>query len=528
MRAMSLAKAHGRGLLLSVLEKECVLTGIKVLQNGSFLTETEDWDSYWKLVSELDDSEVNEKLHELHAAWRDYILSGFDSALRQEFCFGYFVLLDSVLSNFPAAVANNSRCRALQVTLGFECFGITSASSSEVSAAGTSTLRNPCYLLAKLKMPDALDDPQFLPLITVAGARKPELFYYYRQYNLAADSPMVLMFYPAVSEANRPKSFRLIKTLAGSVGYSVDPRTRERAQRLCRGIVGPLMEANKLIEPGASYVEFVDVGAGSGSLVSAVCREIRQTAAPMRSRLRFQLWFVDLETSDPARFFRAKNLRGLVDSPMYLGSDYRAWLSEPEPLPKANGIRIAFVSRLFNNLSVFNIRRLSEGECHLVMDAEPTVSRSMTCLPSACLAPGGRGPESLHISNSRVTTRDGRTFAQASLTQFCLGLFRLGTTDQGNRTMDGLFLPVRTFNPNSLLTLDGRSVISRLVDVDDYVVIEDADLRPRDLVDHMTMFSLQSSVVYDITRALGLTGNHAYVVWSKAKVNPSLAGERIW
>ncbi|HEY87765.1 MAG TPA: hypothetical protein G4O06_07065 [Dehalococcoidia bacterium] len=34
-------------------------------------------------------------------------------------------------------------------------------------------------------MPDVLDDPQFLPIITVAGTEKPELFYHLRQYTLS-------------------------------------------------------------------------------------------------------------------------------------------------------------------------------------------------------------------------------------------------------------------------------------------------------------------------------------------------------
>jgi hypothetical protein len=50
-------------------------------------------------------------------------------------------------------------------------------------------------------MPDVLDDPQFLPIITVAGTEKPELFYHYRQYTLSPDSLISLLFYPAVSGA---------------------------------------------------------------------------------------------------------------------------------------------------------------------------------------------------------------------------------------------------------------------------------------------------------------------------------------
>jgi hypothetical protein len=43
--AESLVRVHGRGLLLSILEKETILTRIKVLSDRHFTVETKDWDS---------------------------------------------------------------------------------------------------------------------------------------------------------------------------------------------------------------------------------------------------------------------------------------------------------------------------------------------------------------------------------------------------------------------------------------------------------------------------------------------------
>jgi hypothetical protein len=244
--AKRIERIHGRGLLLSILEKALILTRIRVFDDWRFVVETEDWSSYWKPLYDLNHSETKENLNELHSAWCNYIHSGFRTALRKEFCFRYFTLLDSVLSNFLKTGARDSWFDALQTTVGFECFGITSPSNLEVLGGGICTLRNPCYLLAKLKMSDALDDPKFLPTITVASTGKPELFYHYRQYTLSIDSPMSLMFYPAASEAKRSASFRLINSLAGGVSYSIDPRTRERAQRLYQCAIRPIMEANGL------------------------------------------------------------------------------------------------------------------------------------------------------------------------------------------------------------------------------------------------------------------------------------------
>jgi len=526
--AESLVRVHGRGLLLSVLEREVLLTGIKVFPDGRFAAETKNWNSYWQPLSNLSLGEVEDSLNVLYSAWRGYIRTGFSSLLRREFCFRYFSLLDVLLSNYRGANFSPSRVRALQTALGFECFAITPADSDlEVLAAGTCTLRNPCYLLAKLRMPEAPDDPQFLPIITVAGTEKPELFYHYRQYTLSPDSSMSLLLYPTVSEANRSASFKLINSLSSSVSYAIDPRTRERAQRLCQGIIRPIMQAHKRDESRTLPLELVDVGAGSGSLASSLCHQIQGLGTSMGFNLKFRLWFVDLGTADPARFFSAKGLRGLVDTLAFLGDDYRDWLSKPQPLPATNGLRIAVISKLFNNLSRFSLRRLSREEL-LPLLGKMAPSDLSAYFPSRCLAPSGGGVESLVISNARVALPDGRTFAHLSLSEFYRGLC-LASAPKGSATKEDLFLPIRRLDPECLVASDGKSVISRLVENCDYVIIEDADLRPQDLIDHITMFSLYSIAVQDMTKALGLTGNHAYVAWSKTKAaQPGFSGERIW
>ena len=501
------------------------------MRDGRFLTETKDWSSYWQPLHELGCSEAGDSLDVFHSAWRDYLRSGFSSSLRQEFCFRYFSLLDVLLSNCKEAIVPHSWIQALQAALGFECFAIVpTVSDLEVLGAGTCTLRNPCYLLAKLKMPDVLDDPQFLPIITVAGNEKPELFYHYRQYTVSLDSPISLLLYPAVSEAKRSASFRLINSLAGGVSSGIDPRTRERAQRLCQGIVYPIMQASKLTKSRTISLEFVDVGAGSGSLTSAICRQIQEMGSSIGFNPKFRLWFVDLEPADPARFFRARKLRGFVDSLIFLGDDYRDWLSKPQPLPATKALRIALVSKLFNNLSRFSIHCFSKEDLLPFLDKMAVSLNFGRHLPSLCLAPGGNGGESLAISNARVALQKGRTFAQASLSDFYRGMYLISATnDSVETTKEGLFLPIRRFNPKCLITLDGKSIISRLVKNCDYVIIEDADLRPQDLIDHMTMFSLNSVSIQDMTNALGLTGNHAYVVWSKTgATDPNFSGERIW
>lgn len=90
-------------------------------------------------------------------------------------------------------------------------------------------------------------------------------------------------------------------------------------------------------------------------------------------------------------------------------------------------------------------------------------------------------------------------------------------------------MPLRSFEPESLVTTTGRSVIQRLIENSDYVIIDDADLQPIDVADHMSRFSLHSVPVQDVTKALGLTENYVYLLWPKGRAKkPSLGGEELW
>jgi hypothetical protein len=71
-------------------------------------------------------------------------------------------------------------------------------------------------------------------------------------------------------------------------------------------------------------------------------------------------------------------------------------------------------------------------------------------------------------------------------------------------------------------------VFSRLLEQCDYVLVEDADLRPEDLARHLTDFSLQTLAALDMTKAMRLTGNYAYVLWPREGSAPNLEGERLW
>jgi hypothetical protein len=119
--------------------------------------------------------------------------------------------------------------------------------------------------------------------------------------------------------------------------------------------------------------------------------------------------------------------------------------------------------------------------------------------------------------------------ALASLTEFYRALQLASSSASENWEQDeGVWLPLRAFDSDSLVTSNGASVLSRLLDHCDYLIVEDADLRPRDLVEHLRTFSPQNAAAEDITSVMHLTGNYAYILWSRGQRAPELGGERLW
>ncbi len=524
-----LLRLRGRGRLLALLEAPVLLTKLSVAPDGRFVPETQDWETFWAPVRQLANRQTDRALSALHGAWQGYVGAGFDQSLQREYCFRYFRLLNLVLSERREKQHSSSWKRALQAVVGFECFGLRAPGlGPEVLAAGTTTLRNPCYLLAKLKWLNALDDTQFLPLVTVEDDGSAGLFYHhYRRYKLAKDSPLSLLLYLAASQALRSASFNLVDSLIGGVGSDRDPRIAQRARRLREKVLKPMIRA-VYPKPSAIRLEFVDVGAGSGALTAALCRKLLAWGAATGFSPRFRLWFVDLCLADPARFFRAADVRSSIDSLMFLGDDYRGWLARPRPLPISSGLRVALISKLFNNLSRFSVCGFRTN----VLQSQVVGSllfREGKHLPAYCLAPDGPGPEALMVSNSRIALPGGRTFAQASLSEFYRAVrLALATTGANDVPEDRVCLPLRALDPECLVTSDGASVLGRLLEHCDYLIVEDADLRPKDLIEHMRRFSLHTLVACDMTKAMGLTANYAYVLWPRDGKEPQLRGERLW
>ena len=155
------------------------------------------------------------------------------------------------------------------------------------------------------------------------------------------------------------------------------------------------------------------------------------------------------------------------------------------------------------------------------------------CLPTHCLSPGGPGPNFLKASNSRIWLDSGRSFSQISLTQYFQGLHMLlnPQTDAHEQQIEDsrVFIPLRSFRPECLLTERGESILEKLLVNCALVVIDDADLRPQDLQSHRVRTSLSNVTAIDMTKALGLKGRFCYALLraNDSAVN-HLNGQQLW
>lgn len=527
-----LKKAMNRGWLLRMLETQRVIVKVVINSQGQLAIEHQDWEEYWSPVRQI--GQANHLLDSLKSIWSAYVQRSFPAELRADYCYRYFQLLDKALEWRLAEPESELTAAALCCVLGFECFGISSAGANSALAAATSTVRNPAYLLTKLRNPNVLNSGEHLPLILAEDFAAGRLFYHYRQHRLSHDSDGVIISYLGVDHATRASSFRTIALLEQALAEGTDPFASERATRLARTGISDYLRAWTATRGDGDDVaiEIVDLGAGSGLVAARLCDEIAKYLTNLGNAPRFRIQFVDLSMSHPTRFFASSGIAKFVDNIEVVAADYREWLEQSSDLPNCDGIRLILMSRFFNNLSDFAIHSCKPGAM-LEWAGFPIAHNLTECQPTYCLAPEGPGPERLAVSNVRVWLEMGRTFKQASLSPYFLGLklaSACSSKDIHSQILNKcVHFPVRSFRPTCLLTRQDDSVLGTLARKASLVVIQDTDMSATILKDHCHSTCLRDLMVLDTTRIAGLRGHFSYlIVHRDDPIVQSLPGERIW
>ncbi len=201
-RPCGLYQEYVQGQIKKILLSEEILVNVLVDWYGQVTFLKQSWEEFWAPVTSQLSPRWLQILDDLKGAHRQYMASEFGHETMIRYCFHYFCLLEEVLSALENVCNKNAPSVLLRRVLAFENFAIGWADGSSGLACGTSTIRNPCYLLAKIKQPQAYNDPKFLAIITepdISNPNEAHLFYHYRQYKIDDEFGISLLLYPFCS-----------------------------------------------------------------------------------------------------------------------------------------------------------------------------------------------------------------------------------------------------------------------------------------------------------------------------------------
>lgn len=173
-----------------------------------------------------------------------------------------------------------------------------------------------------------------------------------------------------------------------------------------------------------------------------------------------------------------------ISSIEYIKTDYKTWLDQ-FTAPYEESYNITFIYRLLHTMSDFRIL-----------------------------------PEPPPEDTGQVTKEYSDYFRAAYY--FC-GKHRL--EKDGDRV---IYIPKRIFNLASLETASGKSIIEKCVGMSTWTIVEDLDLDPKSLIEHLIRHNLYSNMlVYDLSQAMQLRTNYIYCLCNSKKHAPEI-GRLIW
>ncbi len=463
--------------LASAFVSKEIVTAIEIDCHGRIEIKKQGWDFYWNIKEALPERESFLYFKKAREAYFD---SGFQLDYLSEYCYRYFILLAKWLDyrNSPFAL------ELLSKLLSLENFAIHWYGNKTGIAAGTTSHRNPAYLLSYLSKKSSNDDPKYLPIIMLWSSSGNKLFYHYRQYRISNDPDFSIFVYPATNLDDRGESFTLIESFANGFTRKSDPRSKPRAQLLAESVILPFIKS-LLAEDNATKrdVNIADLGGGSGIMLRHIWEHILDKDCTAKGNWYLSGSIVGLRVQNPARHFSKGAIRANLSYLDYQQIDYINWIDkQPETLQSD----ILLLCRLLNNLSLFNIESTDdEGKLWYIAGQQhsPEIIVNQKYSPVYCLDPKNYCPENLIHTNAKIRlSADCSAYRVISLT----GYYKAMSTCMGTDAKDDCYYyPVRKFNHLSLLNSNGRSVIGKLSKIANLTVIEDVDLTANYLAKHI-------------------------------------------
>ena len=521
-----LRQAANRSLFAEVLSGGQLVREVVVDASGYLKVEAVNWNEYWSGSLAKAPDKVRSQLEFLRVARQTYCQSGYDFRLAISYSFRYFDLL-------RVALAEKLDQRLLAALASFEVFPIRRFHSSGAEAAGVITARHPAYLLAKLRKPNAPDDPKYLPLVCLQSSNTPHLpgslYYHYRQLKFDARHNASVLVYPAVDIERRRDSFGCLDVFFSILRSKPDPRGRQRAAAIADCAVGPFLMQHSNPSGGvrSGEISIADLGGGTGILLSHLCKRLL-TRFPDALRGRAFAWsLVDLSIRNPARHTTGRLLRPNLSMVEYVQADYKSWVTQEHAKSGPSQWDVALMCRVLNNMSCFSVE-VTDDRREIAELSGETISRvAATFQPAYCLSEGVRAPDFLIASNAKANLRNGRSFQQLSLTDYFQTLRRVCHGNDSARSGDRVFFPLRRLNQDALRLDDGRCLFEQLAAIADLVVIEDVDMDADRLYDYLDLNNPKDLAASDATdrRRMQLSN---LLCFSRREHADLLPGGRLW
>ena len=531
---MARIRQGNRRRIVAALRNGDILRRVTVHAGGRLEVDAVTWRRYWSPVLKLFPTPQREALFALERVRRAFVESRFDMRMAPAYCHAYFSLLRSLVD---AVQEQGLGQRPLAAALSMESCPLSEGDRDEIVAAATSNVRSPAYLLARLRQPEAYNDPKFVPLIAVrrkSRATGPpiDLFYHYRQFPLDSDDGISLLACPAVQPKTRGDSFRCLQLLSAALAHRTDPRTVNRSKWITDHAIAPFLQGLGCHSPDdRAAVAIADLGGGSGDLTRRVCERLLADFPDVMKGRELAWTLVDLRPHNTRRLAKRKRLlRNLVELRCER-LDWLQWVQRCMSAPVRPRFDVVLCCRLLDNLSRFSIGWVDDWYQVRKLSRRRLARRDWqrgSHLPHECLAPEGPGAPALLASNARVPLIKGTTFLQLSLTDYYRAIHLL---TQGPPPADvrpeAVFFPIRRFAPESLSLPLGGSALGAMCSFSSLVVIEDIDLTPGMLRRHLSDHKLADVAASDATNRTEMHGTNLLCL-SRKELRDCLPGRRIW
>lgn len=266
-----------------------------------------------------------------------------------------------------------------------------------------------------------------------------------------------------------------------------DPWVQERTRFLFQNAFAPLVEPFR-----NSRIQLLDIACGTGKTTMGLCKK-----AFAKQGISFDLTFVDVVPSaDCIRKSFYRNAR-IFGSLAFRHESLFDWIDNASIAPKTRYDLIVML-RVCDVFGSFDVEEFSCDEANALARRERRACTvDVDTLNPAKLIEENT-PGRLHDRLWRSSFGDGMLFHQFSLSDYFKAIKAI-ISGAATLREDAVYVPVRRFDEAALTLPSGRSLIGQLMMVGERLLIEDSELTPSRLRQHISRFALSGLSVTELS-----------------------------